>query len=318
MTRTHRNSKTRQNHSASQVRKARTKRRGSQAISRLLRVPNNPRNNMGRKHYLFRRRQSRSAARSIMAPNDEGHADNEAAEFEQSTVSLSSSGRNNPNLFSNASSADMHAIQMQQMQLLKQLGSAMQKLSNAVDANTSAIQDMQHQQKNGQQRHYEFRPSKNNNNNANASIHSRTSPTNDTKHSDAMCNNETTQQRTFDIFIPSPSDQRSDSCSSSSSSSGISDPDEGLERKKTRPDGLEVYAVVSAVSCGTLVAVFDCYHPGDLFDLFSAGRWLELCLSLLFSACGSLGIVCGLHCIFVFSLITMYARTAIGEYVVLR
>lgn len=85
-----------------------------------------------------------------------------------------------------------------------------------------------------------------------------------------------------------------------------------LDRKQARLDGLEVYAVVSAVTAGTLVAVFDSYHPGDIVDLFMEGRYLEVIMSAVFLATGTLGIVCGLHCIFVFSLVTMYGRTALG------
>ena len=51
---------------------------------------------------------------------------------------------------------------------------------------------------------------------------------------------------------------------------------DGLDRKQVRLDGLEVYAVVSAVTAGTLVAVFDSYHPGDIIDLFYQGRYLEV------------------------------------------
>mmetsp|Transcript_37099 Transcript_37099/g.81254 ORF Transcript_37099/g.81254 Transcript_37099/m.81254 type:complete len:456 (-) Transcript_37099:88-1455(-) len=90
------------------------------------------------------------------------------------------------------------------------------------------------------------------------------------------------------------------------------DPLEGFDRKQVRLDGLEVYAVVSAVTAGTLVSVFDSYHPGDIVDLFTSGRYLEVLMSALFLITGSGGIVCGLHCIFVFSLITMYGRTALG------
>jgi hypothetical protein len=85
-----------------------------------------------------------------------------------------------------------------------------------------------------------------------------------------------------------------------------------LDRKQVRLDGLEVYAVVSAVTAGTLVAVFESYHPGDIGDLFMEARYLELIMSIVFLATGTIGIVCGLHCIFVFSLITMYGRTALG------
>ena len=89
-------------------------------------------------------------------------------------------------------------------------------------------------------------------------------------------------------------------------------PAEDLDRKTVRLDGLEVYAVVSAVTAGTLVAVFESYHPGDIVDSFHQGRYLEVLASSLFFCTGSVGIICGLHCIFVFSLVTMYGRTALG------
>ena len=87
-----------------------------------------------------------------------------------------------------------------------------------------------------------------------------------------------------------------------------------LDRKRDRLDGLEVYAVVSAISAGTMVAVFDSYQPagGDVIDLFYHGRYLDFLMSAIFLVTGSIGIVCALHCIFVFSLVTMYGRTAIG------
>ena len=87
---------------------------------------------------------------------------------------------------------------------------------------------------------------------------------------------------------------------------------DGLDRKQVRLDGLEVYAVVSAVTAGTLVAVFDSYHPGDIIDLFYQGRYLEVLVSFIFLVSGSIGIICGLHCIFTFSLVTMYGRTALA------
>jgi len=97
-----------------------------------------------------------------------------------------------------------------------------------------------------------------------------------------------------------------------SDSSDENDNDLDLERKEVRLDGLEVYAVVSAVTAGTLVAVFDSYHPGDIADLFIEGRYLEVLMTAVFLATGTIGIVCGLHSIFVFSLVTMYGRTALG------
>ena len=85
-----------------------------------------------------------------------------------------------------------------------------------------------------------------------------------------------------------------------------------FDRKQVRLDGLEVYAVVSALTAGTMVDVFDLYNPGDIVDLYVQGRFLEVFLSAFFAMTGTIGIVCGLHCIFVFSLITMYGRTALG------
>ena len=97
----------------------------------------------------------------------------------------------------------------------------------------------------------------------------------------------------------------------------LPDQSQVLERKRDRLDGLEVYAVVSAISAGTMVAVFDSYQPsgaggGDVIDLFHHGKYLEFLMSTIFLITGSVGIVCALHCIFVFSLVTMYGRTAIG------
>ena len=66
------------------------------------------------------------------------------------------------------------------------------------------------------------------------------------------------------------------------------DPDDGLDRKMVRLDGLEVYAVVSAVTAGTLVAVFDSYHPGDIVDLVSEGRYLDVFMSCVFLFTGAI------------------------------
>ena len=97
----------------------------------------------------------------------------------------------------------------------------------------------------------------------------------------------------------------------------VPDQSQVLERKRDRLNGLEVYAVVSAISAGTMVAVFDSYQPsgaagGDVIDLFYHGKYLDFIMSIIFLVTGSVGIVCALHCIFVFSLVTMYGRTAIG------
>lgn len=92
----------------------------------------------------------------------------------------------------------------------------------------------------------------------------------------------------------------------------VNDDELGFDRKQVRLDGLEVYAVVSALTAGTLVEVFDSYSPGDIAELFMGGRYLEALMAGVYIATGTIGIVCGLHCIFVFSLVTMYGRTALG------
>jgi hypothetical protein len=103
-----------------------------------------------------------------------------------------------------------------------------------------------------------------------------------------------------------------DASSEDDEEDSVADDDLAFDRKQVRLDGLEVYAVVSALTAGTLVEVFDSYNPGDIADLFTGGRYLEVLMSIVFVATGTVGIVFGLHCIFVFSLVTMYGRTALG------
>ncbi|KAL3783818.1 hypothetical protein ACHAWO_009867 [Cyclotella atomus] len=103
-----------------------------------------------------------------------------------------------------------------------------------------------------------------------------------------------------------------DASSENGGEDSVADDDLAFDRKQVRLDGLEVYAVVSALTAGTLVEVFDSYNPGDIADLFTGGRYLEVLMSIVFMTTGTIGIVFGLHCIFVFSLVTMYGRTALG------
>lgn len=103
-----------------------------------------------------------------------------------------------------------------------------------------------------------------------------------------------------------------DASSENGEEDSVADDDLAFDRKQVRLDGLEVYAVVSALTAGTLVEVFDSYNPGDIADLFTGGRYLEVLMSIVFMTTGTIGIVFGLHCIFVFSLVTMYGRTALG------
>jgi hypothetical protein len=134
--------------------------------------------------------------------------------------------------------------------------------------------------------------------------------------SDTMMGNNAWRVSTPMLGLPrrqsviSELDESKESRASAKSDGG--DDELELDRKQVRLDGLEVYAVVSAVTAGTLVAVFDSYNPGDITDLFMEGRYLECLMSIVFVGTGTVGIVCGLHCIFVFSLVTMYGRTALG------
>lgn len=88
--------------------------------------------------------------------------------------------------------------------------------------------------------------------------------------------------------------------------------DGGLDRKQIRLDGLEVYAVVAALTAGTLAAVFDSHQPRDIVILYAESKYFEMFLSGTFLVIGAIGIVSGLHCVFIFSLVTMYGRTAMG------
>mmetsp|Transcript_5980 Transcript_5980/g.8836 ORF Transcript_5980/g.8836 Transcript_5980/m.8836 type:complete len:367 (+) Transcript_5980:22-1122(+) len=97
-----------------------------------------------------------------------------------------------------------------------------------------------------------------------------------------------------------------------------SDEDEGLnvERVAIRLDGVEVYAVVSAITLATAVTGFEM-----ITDVHSKNDWQKYVdnrdvYNIFIIAgnilCGSVGIVAGLHACIIFSLILMYGRTAIG------
>lgn len=86
-----------------------------------------------------------------------------------------------------------------------------------------------------------------------------------------------------------------------------------VERATVRLDGLEVYAVVSALTMATSLQCFDS-HGGmrGWDDLMRDGKYLQMGTELIFLCCSAMGLVAGMHATLVFSLMTMYGRTAVG------
>lgn len=91
-----------------------------------------------------------------------------------------------------------------------------------------------------------------------------------------------------------------------------------VDRATVRLDGLEVYAVVSALTLATSIACFDAYGSDFTTTLTS---WHELTrtnhlpplvMNTIFLVVSGVGISAGLHATLVFSLMTMYGRTAVG------
>jgi hypothetical protein len=85
-----------------------------------------------------------------------------------------------------------------------------------------------------------------------------------------------------------------------------------LERTAARLDGLEVYAVVSALTSATAIACFDSFTCTGFSILWNESRFIELIGESVFLVASATGIVAGLHTTLVFSLFTMYGRTAVG------
>ena len=87
-----------------------------------------------------------------------------------------------------------------------------------------------------------------------------------------------------------------------------------IDRATVRLDGLEVYAVVSALTVATAIACFDVYATEHVVigDRLNGNDLLHLTLNTVFLAVSGVGIIAGLHATLVFSLMTMYGRTAVG------
>ena len=80
-----------------------------------------------------------------------------------------------------------------------------------------------------------------------------------------------------------------------------------MERNTVRLDGIEVYAVVSALTVASSIACLDSYEVTSKSDTIM-GKLFDVC----FVISNSLGILSALHSTLVFSLVTMYGRTAVG------
>jgi uncharacterized membrane protein len=85
-----------------------------------------------------------------------------------------------------------------------------------------------------------------------------------------------------------------------------------IARTSVRLDGLEVYAVVSALTCATLYQCFESFNCDDFGRLYQEGHYIELFGDIVFLFSSATGVLAGLHSTLVFSLITIYGRTAIG------
>lgn len=85
-----------------------------------------------------------------------------------------------------------------------------------------------------------------------------------------------------------------------------------LDRACVRLDGIEVYAIVSALTCATAISCFDNYDPTPVSILLKERAIFTLLAELLYWGSGGLGMMTGLHATLIFSLVTMYGRTALG------
>jgi hypothetical protein len=85
-----------------------------------------------------------------------------------------------------------------------------------------------------------------------------------------------------------------------------------LDRACVRLDGIEVYAIVSALTCATAINCFDNYDPTPLAVIVKERAVFTLLSEMFYYLSGALGMMTGLHATLIFSLVTMYGRTALG------
>jgi hypothetical protein len=85
-----------------------------------------------------------------------------------------------------------------------------------------------------------------------------------------------------------------------------------LDRATVRLDGIEVYAIVSALTCATSISCFDNFDPTPLSIIMRERAVVTLLSELFYYVTGAIGMLTGLHATLIFSLVTMYGRTALG------
>ena len=87
---------------------------------------------------------------------------------------------------------------------------------------------------------------------------------------------------------------------------------QALDRACVRLDGIEVYAIVSALTCATAINCFDNYNRTPLAVIIRERAVFTLLAEMFYYLSGALGMMTGLHATVIFSLVTMYGRTALG------
>lgn len=85
-----------------------------------------------------------------------------------------------------------------------------------------------------------------------------------------------------------------------------------LDRATVRLDGIEVYAIVSALTCATSISCFDNFDPTPLDVVINEYAVFTFIADMCYYVSGALGMMTGLHATLIFSLVTMYGRTALG------
>lgn len=83
---------------------------------------------------------------------------------------------------------------------------------------------------------------------------------------------------------------------------------DAYDRSTVRLDGIEVYTVVSALTVASSIACLDAYGDINTTGSIQVGSILDY----VFLLSNTVGVLSGLHSTLIFSLATMYGRTAIG------
>ena len=83
-----------------------------------------------------------------------------------------------------------------------------------------------------------------------------------------------------------------------------------VERDQVRLDGIEVYAMIAALNLASSIACLDAFGPVTSFS--EAKCITDIIIQACFFISNITGILAGTHATLIFSMVTMYGRTAIG------